>query len=55
MSSYVGMTMVKKEQRQDDYFNEAYFSHFTSLHKCYILIVRRIMIMLASNMRRILC
>ena len=22
MNSYVGMTMVKKEQRQDDYFNQ---------------------------------
>ena len=27
MNNYVGMTMVKKEQRQDDYFSQkAYFS-----------------------------
>ena len=24
MNSYVGMTMVKKEQRQDDYFSQHY-------------------------------
>ena len=37
MNSYVGMTMVKKEQGQDDYFNQqSILSHITSLHKCYI-------------------
>ena len=29
MNNYVGMTMVKKEQEQDDYFNQqSNFSHY---------------------------
>ena len=36
MNSYVGMTMVKKEQGQDDYFNQqSILLTFTCLHKCY--------------------
>ena len=38
MNSYVGMTVVKKEQGQDDYFQvnqQSMTSHITSLHKCY--------------------
>ena len=36
MNSYVGVTMVKEEQRQDDYFNQqSILLTFTSLHKCY--------------------
>ena len=31
MNSYVGMTMIIKEQGQDEYFNQhAYFSHYQS-------------------------
>ena len=40
MNSYVGMTMVKKEPGQDDYFRvnqQNVTSHITSLHKCYWL------------------
>ena len=34
MNSYVVITMVRKEQGQDDYFNnKAYFSNVTSQHK----------------------
>ena len=34
MNSYVGMTMVKKEQGQDDYFNQqSILLTITSLHK----------------------
>ena len=36
MNSYVGMTMIKKEQGQDDYFNQqSIIFTFTSLIKCY--------------------
>ena len=37
MNSYVGMTMVKKEQGKDDYFNQhkKHTFHITSLQKCY--------------------
>ena len=41
MNSYVGMTMIKKEQKQDDYsyvaVNKAYFSHYQptlEVHTC---------------------
>ena len=38
MYSYVGMIMVKKEQGQDDLFNQqSILLTFTSLHKCYSL------------------
>ena len=34
MNSYVGMTMVKKKQKQDDYFNQqSILLKITSLHK----------------------
>ena len=36
MNSYVGMTMVKKKQKQDDYFNQqSILLKITSLHKSY--------------------
>ena len=48
MSSYVGMTIVKKEQGQDDYFNQqSILLTFTSLHKCYSFRG----LMLAGNVR----
>ena len=35
---YVGMTIVKKEQGQDDYFSQrSILLTFSSLHKCYSL------------------
>ena len=38
MNSYVGMTMAKKEQGQDDYFiDQSILPTLTSLHKCYSL------------------
>ena len=49
MNTYVRMTMVKKELGQDDYFSQqSILLTFTSLHKCYSLI-------LAGNVRSMLC
>ena len=36
MNSYVGMTMVKKEQKQDDYLNHRYSMFKSTKHTSHI-------------------
>ena len=54
MNSYVGMTMVQREQGQADYFSQqSILLTFNISLLTILLIVRRFM--LASNVRSMLC
>ena len=53
MNSYVGMTMVKKEQGQDDYFNQQ--SILFTLQAYVSATDRQPGLVLAGNVRSMLC